>query len=92
VLGTVYELSESDVRDLDRFEGVAQGNYRREMMTVDVDGQVLDCLVYIDYVTEEGEPKKEYVVRINKGIQDAGFPDGYVTLYLRPFVPAQPDV
>jgi gamma-glutamylcyclotransferase len=92
VLGTVYELSEADLQNLDLFEGVAQGNYRKEMITVDVDGRDLNCLVYIDPVTVEGNPKVEYIARINNGIRDAGFPDAYVTRYLRPFVPACPFV
>jgi len=87
VLGTVYDLSEADVRNLDRFEGVAQGNYRKEMITIEVDEKSLNCLVYIDQVTKEGEPKNEYITRINNGIRDAGFPEEYVTTYLRPFVP-----
>ena len=91
VLGTVYDLSESDVRNLDRFEGVAQGNYRKETITVDVDGRELGCLVYIDPVVREGRPKEEYIARINNGIHDAGLADDYVTRYLRPFVPACPE-
>lgn len=89
VLGTVYELSESDVRNLDRFEGIWQGNYRKEMIPVDVEGQGLNCLVYIDPVVDEGKPKEEYIARINYGIQDAAFPEEYVTKYLRPFVPTE---
>ena len=88
VLGTVYELSEADLLRLDQFEGVAQGNYRKEIIAVDVGGRELSCLVYIDSVIEEGAPKEEYVVRINNGIKDAAFPDEYVTQYLRPFVQA----
>jgi gamma-glutamylcyclotransferase (GGCT)/AIG2-like uncharacterized protein YtfP len=88
VLGTVYELAADDVLALDRFEGVAQGDYRKEMIPVDVDGQELYCLVYIDPVAEEGEPKVEYISRINHGIPDADFPEEYITRYLRPFVPA----
>jgi gamma-glutamylcyclotransferase len=57
------------------------------MITVDVDGRDLNCLVYIDPVTEEGNPKVEYISRINNGIRDAGFPEEYITRYLRPFVP-----
>jgi len=89
VLGTVYELSVADLLNLDRFEGVAQGAYRKEMIAVDVDGQELDCLVYIDPVVEAGEPKEEYIARINSGIRDAEFPEAYVTQYLRPFVPEE---
>jgi gamma-glutamylcyclotransferase (GGCT)/AIG2-like uncharacterized protein YtfP len=87
VLGTVYELSVADVLSLDRFEGVAQGDYRKDMIAVDVNGQELDCLVYIDPVALAGEPKEEYIARINSGIRDAELPDAYVAQYLRPFVP-----
>jgi gamma-glutamylcyclotransferase (GGCT)/AIG2-like uncharacterized protein YtfP len=91
VLGIVYELSESDVRNLDRFEGVAKGAYRKEMIAITVDGRDPVCLVYIDPVTEEGQPKEEYCARINYGIVDADFPDEYVSLYLRPFMPVGSD-
>ena len=87
VLGTVYELSTDDLRNLHRFEGIAQGKYRTEMILVTVDGRNLNCLVYIDPIIEEGQPKVEYVSRINNGILDAEFPDDYVARYLRPFIP-----
>lgn len=90
VLGAVYELSESDVRQLDLIEGVTQGHYRKETLSIKVDGEKLDCLVYIDGVVENGRPREEYIARINNGIQDAGFPDEYVIRYLRAFVPGQP--
>ena len=88
ILGSVYELSEADVLALDRFEGVAQGHYRKEMIEIDLDGHTLICLVYVDQVAREGEPKEEYIARINHGILDANFPDEYVFRYMRPFVPA----
>jgi gamma-glutamylcyclotransferase (GGCT)/AIG2-like uncharacterized protein YtfP len=88
VLGTVYDLSEADICNLDRFEGVAQGSYRKEMITVNVDGRDLNCLVYIDMVTEVGKPKEEYIDRINNGIRDAELPNAYVVRYLQPFITA----
>jgi hypothetical protein len=88
VLGTVYELSEDDERCLDRFEGVENGSYRKEELGVNVNGREVNCLVYIDPVAEEGDPKEEYIARINLGIQDAGLSEEYVTRYLRPFIPA----
>ena len=88
VLGAVYELSDADVLSLDQFEGVAEGNYQKKMILVGVDGWELICLVYIDPIVEEGEPKTEYIDRINNGIKDTGFPDEYVTHYIRPFIPA----
>lgn len=87
VLGTVYQLSMDDVLNLDRYEGVAKGHYRKQMISVDVEGIKLECLVYIDLVAEEGKPKEEYISRINSGLRDAALPVEYVTRYLRPFIP-----
>ncbi len=91
VLGAVYELSEPDILNLDRFEGVERGIYSKEFITVEMAGRDVSCLVYIDPVFEEGEPKEEYIARINNGIQDAGFPDEYTVRYLRPFILASPE-
>jgi gamma-glutamylcyclotransferase (GGCT)/AIG2-like uncharacterized protein YtfP len=88
LLGTVFELTESDILNLDCFEGVTRGSYYKEILPVNVDGRILDCMVYIDPVVEEGKPCEEYIDRINRGIIDAGLPDDYVKHYLRPFVPA----
>lgn len=87
VLGTVYDISQLDEQELDRYEGVAQGSYRKEVMSITVAGNCLDCLVYVDPVTDEGKPKEEYISRINCGIGDAGLPEEYVERYLRAFIP-----
>jgi gamma-glutamylcyclotransferase (GGCT)/AIG2-like uncharacterized protein YtfP len=87
VLGIVYELTEIDEQNMDRFEGVDQGSYRKEILDIEVLGSVMSCLVYIDPVTEEGPSKEEYIDRINNGIRDAGFPVDYVERFLRPFIP-----
>jgi gamma-glutamylcyclotransferase len=89
VLGKVYELSAADIQSLDRFEGVAQNHYRKEMIAVDANGDTLSCLVYVDQIVEEGEPKEEYIARINHGILDTDFPYEYIVRYLRPFVSAE---
>ncbi|NVN98843.1 MAG: gamma-glutamylcyclotransferase [Geobacteraceae bacterium] len=89
LLGTVFELSESDLLNLDRFEGVTRGSYYKEILQVNIEGKILDCMVYIDPVVEEGKPREEYINRINRGIVDAGLADDYVQRYLRPFVPAE---
>jgi gamma-glutamylcyclotransferase len=88
VLGKVYELSTADIQSLDGFEGVAKNYYRKEMIAVDANGHTLGCLVYIDQIVEEGEPKEEYISRINHGILDAGFPDEYVILYMQRYFEA----
>ena len=89
VYGKVYRLSAADEESLDRYEGVAIGAYRKEMLTVETDGRDRSCLVYVDPVEEEGTPREEYVERLNKGIADARLPPAYVELYLREFVPSR---
>lgn len=52
-------------------------------------------LVYIDRIrTREDEPRKEYVYRMNRGIEDAvkmGVPEGYVKAVMRRFIPSDGD-
>jgi len=88
VWGVVYEISDSDERNLDRYEGVSSGSYRKELLCVEVEGSHRTCLVYIDPIEEEGLPKAEYIRRINSGIKDAELPPEYVRNCIRKFVPA----
>lgn len=88
VIGVIYEITESDERRLDRYEGVHNGAYQKEVMTVEVDGRSRECLVYVDPIEEEGIPKQEYIARINKGISDSKLSCEYINRYVRRFVPA----
>lgn len=87
VLGRVYRLTESDEEKLDIKEGVHKGLYRKEVLGVFLGETPLRCLVYIDRETQEGNPKNEYIERMNKGLSEANLPDEYVNRYIRPFVP-----
>jgi gamma-glutamylcyclotransferase (GGCT)/AIG2-like uncharacterized protein YtfP len=88
VHGVIYEISESDERSLDCWEGVQSGAYQKEMMPVEFEGQSRECLVYVDPVEEEGKPKQEYIERINKGISDSKLPQEYIDRYVRKFIHA----
>lgn len=87
VLGLVYEISDADERNLDRYEGVDRGSYRKELLSVEVDRSLATCLIYIDPVEEEGLPKAEYIRRINMGIKEANLPPEYVRNSICRFVP-----
>ena len=105
VYGLIYSLTSDDEKALDRNEGVPD-SYTKEMMLakfwpsekgrkVDMSQEPAEkaMLVYIDRkrITEH-PPKEEYVVRMNRGIEDAislGVPSAYIEKYLRPFIPAQ---
>lgn len=88
VYGVIYEISASDERTLDIKEGVQSGAYRKEMMNIEIDDHVRECLVYIDPITKEGKSRQEYVDRINNGILDSNLPSQYVEKYIRKFVSA----
>lgn len=88
VHGVVYEISESDEISLDRFEGVQTGNYRKEILKIEIAGESKECLVYVDPFEKEGKPKKEYIGRVNKGILDSRLPSKYVNRYIRKFIPS----
>lgn len=89
VEGVVFGISATDEESLDLHEGVAKGNYVKTglWVTLEAGGEVM-ALVYVDPVTEEGEPKVEYIARINAGLEDAGLSADYVARVVRRFVPA----
>ena len=67
--GAIYEISESCLRRLDRFEGP---DYSRFKVTVfDEDGTPLEAITYIKSGgIEETGPGKEYLAAILQGYQD----------------------
>jgi len=87
VEGVLFEISHSDEKSLDEYEGVASGSYRKAELRVLHEEKEKDALVYIDLITVEGTPKDEYIHRINAGIKDAKLSSAYVTRYVRKFIP-----
>ncbi|PSN69263.1 hypothetical protein BS50DRAFT_572429 [Corynespora cassiicola Philippines] len=108
VFGLVYALQPADEARLDRNEGVPHAYTKEMLSCdfwaaedgtkkkVDVEhGKSVEkeMLVYIDRKrVGEHEPKKEYVVRMNHGIEDAvkmGVPEEYVKEVMRRFIPEE---
>ncbi|KAK0737396.1 hypothetical protein B0T21DRAFT_347767 [Apiosordaria backusii] len=57
-------------------------------------GEEVEMLVYIDFKRDQGgyKPREEYIVRMNRGIEDAlreGVPGGYVREVLRGYIPEE---
>lgn len=71
--GAVYEISERDLRLLDKYEGYP-GNYHRMKVTVfDEDGKAVEVWTYIKAgQLEESEPSAEYLAIIQQGCRDWG--------------------
>lgn len=86
VVGIIYGISESDEERLDRYQGVGDGLYGKQMLAVDTGWGTINCLVYVDPIEEEGRPLDEYAERVKRGIHDARFSPTYVEKYLRQIV------
>ncbi|KAK4501161.1 hypothetical protein PRZ48_006967 [Zasmidium cellare] len=94
--GLVYSLQPTDKAVLDSREGVPD-RHSKETATVSLSTptgagkQEVEALVYIDDKhLQPGQPKGQYVYRMNQSISDAikrGMPEGYVRDVLRAFIP-----
>jgi len=82
VLGVVYRCSEQAICELDRFEGVALGHYRRSTLWVELveSGVRLEAQVYLaepEHTCDETPPSEEYLSHILKGVRAHRLPSSY---------------
>jgi len=75
--GVLWDVSPSDVRSLDRYEGVADGLYRREILTVQGPEHAHTALIYIAEFEGDGVPRDGYLERILDGARAFDLPDDY---------------
>ena len=87
VLGKVYKITKSDKSTLNKREGVKRKCYEEKQMSILVDGDECNCLMYVDPIIKEGFPDADYISTINKGIVDCNLPEDYVKKYLRDKIP-----
>jgi gamma-glutamylcyclotransferase len=85
VLGVVYRCSEQAICELDRFEGVANGHYRRCTSEVELveNGLRLEAQVYVaepEFTCEETPPSEEYLSHILRGVRTHRFPSSYTRM------------
>ena len=81
VHGVAYLCDEIAIQKLDRFEGVAEGCYRREKIDILTEtGESICCFVYVGEATLEGDSKPtiEYLTWILTGAQEHGLPSDYI--------------
>lgn len=87
VFGVVWDCTEWDLRGLDALEGVDRlrpeaGLYRRELLPVEVDGEVVECVVYVMARRRPlSAPYPGYLGTMLRGYRDFGLP-------VEPFVAA----
>ena len=73
VLGAIYEISEEDLRRLDKYEG-APDTYTRVKVAVTNDfGELIEAITYVKAGrVEETEPSREYLSAMQQGYRDWG--------------------
>jgi gamma-glutamylcyclotransferase (GGCT)/AIG2-like uncharacterized protein YtfP len=73
VPGALYELSDTDLRRLDKHEGYPNECQRLNVGVIDEDGNMLDAVTYLSTKqSEESQPSREYLAIIQQGYRDWG--------------------
>jgi gamma-glutamylcyclotransferase (GGCT)/AIG2-like uncharacterized protein YtfP len=82
VWGVIYLCDEAAMAKLDIWEGVANGHYRREPVTVVTKaGETVPAITYVAqaaYVCAEGRPSDGYLGKILKGAVEHDLPAEYI--------------
>ena len=78
VWGVIWNVSDTDLISLDRYEGVAGGLYRREFVTVMVDDSPVETLIYIENYNDVGLPSEHYLERIIAGASHFELPSTWI--------------
>ncbi len=79
IFGVLWELNEENEKRLDGFEGVRNGIYRKETLTVNLlEGGDVRAVAYIAKITEPGPPRAGYLEKILMGAEDFGLPEEYL--------------
>jgi gamma-glutamylcyclotransferase (GGCT)/AIG2-like uncharacterized protein YtfP len=77
VYGVLYELTDKEIKTLDKFEGIGvkgDESYARKRMKVLCEGKTYDAFVYVMTIKRKFEqPKEQYLEHITKGFKEHGF-------------------
>jgi gamma-glutamylcyclotransferase (GGCT)/AIG2-like uncharacterized protein YtfP len=73
VLGGVYEISDRDLRMLDRHHGSPTAADRLTVMVAAGEGELVEAIVYVRKGrSEESQPSQEYMTAMRRGYDDWG--------------------
>ncbi len=79
VWGVLYRMSETQLRTLDRFEGVPEHYRRSEVNVTDAEGKKVGAQVYLARKVRKGlKPDRHYLARIVQGAEAHGLPAEYI--------------
>jgi gamma-glutamylcyclotransferase (GGCT)/AIG2-like uncharacterized protein YtfP len=84
VLGLVIEVSNRALRAIDRREGVSVGAYERKTVSVQLNGEMVEVIIYTVVNKERSGVKasEKYVSKVEAGMREEGFPEEYINKYL----------
>jgi gamma-glutamylcyclotransferase len=73
VMGAIYEVSEKDLRRLDKYEGYPGNRDRINITVFDEDSNPVEAVTYIKAgQLEETQPSKDYLTVVQQGYRDWG--------------------
>jgi gamma-glutamylcyclotransferase len=71
VKGAVYDISEKDLKQLDRYEDYPNTYNHFNVMVFNEDGQATKAITYVKHrQSDESKPSPEYLAIIRKGYKD----------------------
>ena len=74
----VWEISAANEKALDRYEGVKGGYYTKEYFTIEVNGEMVEALIYIMCPRDYNIPAAGYLETIVEGYHDFNFDIRYL--------------
>lgn len=73
VIGAIYEVSDADIRKLDKYEGYPTEYNRLPVRVFNEDGDAIEAITYIKArQPEETRPSQEYLALLQQGYRDWG--------------------
>lgn len=78
VWGGLYEISKSDLENLDRYEGFPDSYDRKKLEVKDEQGSICKAITYFRIGKEVGIPSNRYRKTVVSGAKNCDLPDSYV--------------
>jgi gamma-glutamylcyclotransferase len=80
VEGVVYDVPDDSLANLDVYEGVDKGHYRRQVVTVQTSRGELECIAYRASKFRTGlKPSRDYLQTVIRGAEAHRLSSGYLT-------------
>jgi len=83
VWGVVFEITEKDLKNLDKHEGYPEVYNRKQIDIYDNEGNVLSAIVYLREKQDEGKPSEAYENMVIQSAREHAIPEKYIEKYLK---------